>query len=168
MTSARLRATPVNKPYFPEPPKPAAQSPFRERAHGPASSEVPAAEPVVVRRVEPVEDRFAPITPTPTLRATKPVNPAAARLAAERNSGNPKVEAMSPESRRELADTLIAVDNTHRPLSWRAGFAAALVGIGLYGARSSSWGGDYAYLLLLGGLVLGVLEWRASRERLGL
>lgn len=158
----------MSKPYFPEPPKPAAQSPFRERGHGAASSEAPAAEPIVVRRVEPIEDRFAPIAPTPTLRASKPVNPAAARLAAERNPGNPKVEAMSPESRRELAETLIAVDKTHRPLSWRAGFAVTLVGIGLHGARASSWGGDYAYLLLLAGLVLGVLEWRASRERLGL
>lgn len=158
----------MNKPYFPDPPKPAAQSPFRERARGAASSEVPAAEPVVVHRVEPVEDRFAPIAPTPTLRATKPVNPAAARLAAERNPGNPKVEAMSPESRRELARTLIAIDNAHRPFSWRTGFAVTLFGIGLYATRSSSWGWDHAYLLMLGGLVLGVLEWRASRERLGL
>lgn len=121
-----------------------------------------------MRRVEPVEDRFAPIAPTPTLRASKPVNPAAARLAAERNPGNPKVDAMSPESRRELAETLIAVDKTHEPFSWRAGLAVALVGSGLYATRSSSWGGDYGYLLLLVGLVLGVLEWRASRERLGL
>jgi hypothetical protein len=109
----------VSKPYFPDPPKPAAQSPFRERGHGAASSEAPAAEPVVVRRVEPVEDRFAPIAPTPTLRASKPANPAAARLAAERNPGNPKVEAMSPESRRELAETLIVVDRAnHDRTKW--------------------------------------------------
>jgi hypothetical protein len=162
----------VSKPYFPDPPKPAAQSPFRERGHGAASSEAPAAEPVVVRRVEPVEDRFAPIAPTPTLRASKPVNPAAARLAAERNPGNPKVEAMSPESRRELANTLIAVDKAHRPFSWRGALGLGLSLVGLHATglttRFSSRSWDYWYVWLLAGLVFGYLEMRWSRKQLGL
>jgi hypothetical protein len=74
---------------------------------------------VEVRRVEPAEDRFAPIPPAPAKRPAPPVNPALERLEAERHRGNPKVEAMSPESRRELAHALITVDGArHDRTKW--------------------------------------------------
>jgi hypothetical protein len=162
----------VSKPFFPEPPAPNAKTPFRSPGASPGGDDEARPRPVVVRRVEPVEDRFAPEPVARAQRAAQPSNPAKARLEAERSRPRPEVEAMSPESRRRLADSLIAVDNARQPLGWRTGLAVALVALGVHGTgltsrfRSHRW--DYWYVPLILGLVLGVLEWRASRKRLGL